>query len=198
MARDKPLYPNLGSLVWHRLGQKVQGTVWHGAFCVLIPNYYARITQVRPGISALNVKVEPGTGKLSDMTLKSYVESGDVHHLDSRFVEGKPDVVVAAPNGLGHWSIVLLDREGGLIDYRSSDAIETAPVSEVGEPDEEYIRGLISRGENETVEFKPMPMGNNVRAEEKRRDLAETAIAFANTRGALFSLGWPTMGRLRE
>ncbi len=182
---DKPFYPDISSLIRHRMGQKeVERTVWLNTFVTLLPDYRARLSSVSVGAKTISLGVEARYTSLDDLIVKTYIESSSVSTQDSLFSEGRAELTVRVPDRISRWHVALLSRsDGSLLDYRSSWAYTAGSEFDPEQLDENAIRDIVARGENEGVEFKQMPRDDN------KLDLAETAIAFANSNGGLIIVG---------
>ena len=85
--------------------------------------------------------------------------------------------------------IYLIGRDSRLYDYHHEGRLWTAGTRRVwtrktGSASEAVHRGL-QRGEGETVEFKPYIWPRS----QKEREILETVVAFANTRGGHILIG---------
>ncbi len=105
-------------------------------------------------------------------------------------VEGSPSVVVPLPNGLPNDAWVWLRTDDDWLDYRSLQ--ETGPYRSPDVQDERPVdlvldlKAMISRGENQYVEFKKLlPSG----ADEHLRVALKSIVAFANGEGGTLLYG---------
>lgn len=164
-------YPNFGS---------------YGEFSIFIPDYRARISEMRIGEKSISIKVETQELRPDDVRVKVYVssssESKQSHDLTVAIERAEYPIDIE-PNRV--LSALVESNSGDEIDvkewnsnyagYRTPDVI----VERTGE----QIKDLISRGESKTLEFKANI--NN----ERKEEFLETVIAFSNSKGGLILLG---------
>ena len=156
---------------------------------ICLPNYSARIREVKIGATKLSIVVETLEIDEKDILGKVYcerngnVKQGDIHFTNKSgcFTVGfKPDYVQIAL--ISKISDEMLDERRFGLRWPS------LPLGVIIDIPDYEIRELIKHGESETVEFKEK-IG-------KPEEFAETVVAFANTRGGIILLGVDDQARI--
>lgn len=154
-----------------------------GQIIFLIPNFTARLAQVKIGSKQLTLRAEVKAGKHQELLAKVscglYPQS---YRTDAQF--DKEEVTVPLSFAPNFYTIYLLSKNTGeVLDYKrfglSWPNLTDDIVIEAGPED---IEEIIKRGENEEVEFKQEFPKN-------WEEFAETLIAFANGKGGSILLG---------
>ncbi len=158
-----------------------------GKFVVVVPDYRARISELRIGYNEASVKMEALDLTSNQLAVKMYAEGAEqtVYSAD-----------IACPDGVAKFSfgfeaervLAMLFRQetGEKIDQREWDLHwGDASKGVVLEMSDQKILSLISRGEGKHLEFK----GVRKLDEQNKDDFLETVLAFSNTEGGLILLG---------
>ena len=188
-----PLYPDYALLLKDRIGHEVQGTVFMHNLVVLVPNYIARISTVRPGISSLSVTVETHHKAREPTLVKAFADVGQPLHFQANIPSDGGVLRFDLPHRPNRWEVVLLESDGNFLDSRSSwmSSVRSQGVPlEVQSADDVLTLLEEHGGESDILEFKMMPRDN-----ASKRDFAETVVAFANTRGEIILVGVDDNGR---
>jgi hypothetical protein len=184
-AIDAPLFPGPYEILRVWTGVDVSRySQFIGSIVLLLPDYSAKIEELRLTSEALTIKVQALEASLDRIAGKLYAE---------KLGEGTPvqrDVAFETASttlSLGFvpdwWQFYVLSKDTKrILDYRKVHAawsnLPAGVYIEVGSADLEEI---INRGENEQVEFK--------RDLSHREDFLETVTAFANTEGGSILVG---------
>lgn len=179
----EPLYPNYMYLTSDRF--KLNPNYYHqfwGGVLVFLPNYKAKITEVRLGSTNLSLSVQNASGEKLVANLFLY-NSGQIDTRTVKIEDSKASVPLSfIPDII---NVYLLADTGEKLDHRDyhlnypTRSEEEDIVIDIGEED---VMHLISRGESETVEFKQEITKNKER-------FAEGIVAFANTYGGTVFIG---------
>lgn len=183
-AVDAPLFPGPYEVMRGWTGVDVSRyNQFTGSIVLLLPDYSAKIDELRLTSDALTIKLNVLETNLARIAGKLYCEKfGEkIVQKDVAFATASATV----PLGFipDWWQFYILSKDtGGILDYRKVHAswpsLPTGVYVEVGSADLEEI---IKRGENDQVEFK--------RDLSNREDLLETVTAFANTEGGSILVG---------
>jgi len=162
-----------------------------GAALIFLPNYTARIREIRLGPSSLVLRIETGKGVLAtDLLAKIYLESQTrIAQVETLFTGNEAQVPFEYQPNLYLLYLFSL-RTGEVLDYRrfgigwggsSQDVfVESSPES---------IEQLIRSGENKQVEFKQVIPKN-------WSEFAETAVSMSNGNGGTILLGVDDNGQV--
>ena len=182
VAVDAPLYPGPWEVV--RLWTGVANDQVLGSFVFLLPNFSAKIRELRLASGVLSVSVMPMEIAASDIVGKLYCErlSGEAIQQDILFDSNSATI----PLGFipDWWHVYILSKVDGMaLDFRkvhaSWSALPAGVVVDLGPAD---IEEILNRGENEQVEFKPD-------VSSRQDDFLETVVAFSNSRGGTVFVG---------
>ena len=182
-AIGQPLFDTAQMALTKFFGFQTANVPWQGAVMFILPNYTARIKQIKLGSTRMTVNFVLGAGaRYSDLLAKVYLEAPEsIEQKDFDPMEG--DNVI--PLGIvPHLYVLYLFSKttGEVIDYRRFGAGWANLKDVVIETSPDNIEQIISRGENNRVEFKlAMPKNWN--------DFAETAVAMTNKGGGTIILG---------
>jgi hypothetical protein len=152
---------------------------------VLVPNYQARISRVDHSVASLTIDVEARHVPPENLELKLYARADDViqDHVD--LANAKLPYRRQFPVRPAEWNVVLARKnDGTVIDYRHSYGVEKPTKVDLASLDSHRLTVIVAAGENTYREFKPFPYDDN-----GKRDVAETAVAFANTQGGVIFIG---------
>ncbi len=156
---------------------------------VRVPDYRARIKNLRLNENRVTVEVETLTIASTNVRAKFFCKSENNQVCTSEDMPLKDGCATYLADleplqGEVHIVSVL---DGKSIDHRTFDYQSPWRMKGVIlENSETQLLDIITRGENETVEFKKtLPVGRR----EAHRDFLETVVAFANTKGGMIFLG---------
>lgn len=182
ISPDLPLFPDSRVAIQTFLG--VDPSRHSDSFGIIfcLPNYGAKIEEVRIGSKEIKVKVQPKAEGVQNIIGKLYCQRGDkmkqediefANEIGSAVIGFRPDFFYLA---------LISKNSGETLDTRrfhsSWQLISRGIVFDI--PEYEILE-LIRRGESETVEFK--------REIGKPEEFAETVVAFANGKGGVVLLG---------
>jgi len=127
------------------------------------------------------------TGRLETLNGVVSVRQPAEEHIDIRLESEPTRVALALVAG---YELVDYIQEG---PYSSSQATRLVIKGRrQGNPIETFVEPMLYEGENDRVEFKPWV---NPATGDKRNEILETAIAFANTRGGAIIIGVDRYGQ---
>lgn len=191
VSLDGPLYPGPWEVV--RLWTGVDVSRYNqltGSMAFLLPNFSAKIWELRLASGILTVRVMPREIRASDIVGKLYCEKfgGNAVQQDIAF-DGDSATI---PLGFipDWWHVYILSKiDGAALDFRKIHASwSTLPAGVVVELGPADIEEVLSRRENEQVEFKQD-------FSKKPDEFLETIVAFANTEGGTVFLGVDDNGK---
>jgi len=150
---------------------------------VLLPDFRARIKALNIMGNILEVEVDSNSFDDSDLTVKFYCRRGvekrqpssdiQVRNGVASFIAGfEPDSVEATLVGL---------KDNEVLDRKSFHSWHTNQKGIVFKTPKSHILDVITKGENNTVEFKS--------SHHDKNDFLETVMSFANTKGGMLILG---------
>ena len=181
-----PLFPSGKEAIEHFFGARLgDNSSYNGLFFALVPDYRARIQEIRIGTNSVEIQVLcPGGNSEKNLIGKLYAQThgGVADSADLSFTE---DRATAKISGFPRDLLVALlsKKDGELVDrrqYLSGDQYRTQDV--MIEAPEQDIEQTIQMGESEVVEFKrEIP--------SRRDDIAISATALANHRGGRILIG---------
>lgn len=185
VALGAPLYPTYWELLRVSTGVDVSRyNQYAGSVLFLLPNYSARIEELRLTSDALKVKIRSRETR-NDMILgKLYCEKfgGPILQKDIDFPEDTAEIPLGFIPDM--WQVYIMSKETGeQLDLRKAYAswasLPAGVVVDMGPAD---INEMMTRGENEHVEFK--------RDLNKEHDeFLESVLSFANSRGGSILVG---------
>ncbi len=181
-----PLYPNGSEAVTTFFGLK-RSRDWQNLsrnFDIIVPDFRARITSLRISGNRITVKVE--TKALRESALRAKFFCRNENHTytseDLPFEKGQATFITEEASFIIEAHILSI-IDGETIDHKGFDYRYPSRENDVVvENDETQLVDMISKGENETVEFK-------VILPKDRKDLLESIVAFANTKGGTIFIG---------
>ncbi|HKZ93683.1 MAG TPA: ATP-binding protein [Candidatus Bathyarchaeia archaeon] len=158
---------------WHTIESEIEFRV---------PDYRARIRYLRLAGKKITLEVETGSIAQTDLRAKFYCKGIDRSYTsDDIPIENGQAVFTADEEPFLVEAHILSAQEGDSIDGKKFDYRYPSREEQVViEDSEERLLDMISRGENEHVEFKK---------ELDSREFLETVAAFANTYGGSIFLG---------
>lgn len=159
-----------------------------GAVLIFLPEYRARINNIRYQNGKLFVKAGFNIPRFDDVRCKALITTSNGEEIQESvdFKNEEVNLFISSPPVNTH--IYLVTAEDRTLDFyeetpfRHSGKVRFISKGEVAEVSD--IQALIMGGENEFVEFK-----EKVKEEKTKKDLAKTAIAFANTKGGKIFIG---------
>lgn len=192
VAVDAPLFPSYWEMlkVWtgidaSRYNQYVATVIF------LLPNFSSRIEELHLAAGTLSVKIGVRETKIDKVIGKLYREKwgGPVLQSDITFEQDK--VVIPVGFVPDFWQVHILSKDKGEpLDFRkvhaSWSSLPPGVVVEIGPAE---IEEVLSRGENDQVEFKQ-------EISKKLEEFLETVVAFANTRGGSIIVGVDDNGKI--
>jgi len=186
VSLEAPLFPGSTELLsnWCTIDIS-RYSQYSNSFFFVLPNYMCRIVEAVLRSDHFWLKIETLEIELKDIIGKAYFSNygtKDVAQIEFSFEENSTTIPLEF---VPDWfNLVLLSKESGeMLDSRRMH-ISWSP-EESGVDVKLYsddIEELILRGENEYVEFKEK-MG------DKNKEVAETLVAFSNTRGGTILFG---------
>ncbi len=182
-AIDEPLYDSGNAAVNDFFGFLASNVPWRGSAIFMLPNYKAKITQIKLGSTRITVTFALGKdSRYSDLLAKMYLESAQgIAQRDFEPKEGENVIPIGIAPHL--YVIYLFSKAGGeVVDFRRFGAGWTNLRDVVIETTPDNIEQIISRGENNRVEFK-------LAIPKKWEDFAETAVSMSNSSGGIIFLG---------
>lgn len=158
-----------------------------GHILVLLPNYRAKIKELRIGSKNLTIEILPNQVTKQDIIGKLYCERGKERVIkDVLFPEGRQVVHTGfTPHSLYFYLLHRQDNE--LIDKREISLWwlgRPLPKDVIIEIAGEDILQLITQGENDKVEFK-----TRVGKDRELDEFIESVVAFANSAGGVILVG---------
>jgi hypothetical protein len=193
VSLETPFFPGSTELLKNWCAIDVsQSSQYYNSFVFVLPNYMCRIVEAVLRSDHLWLKIETLEIELKDIIGKAYFENystKDVAQIEFSFEENFTTIPLEfIPDWL---NLVLLSKESGeMLDSRRMH-ISWSP-EDSGVDVKLYsndIEELILRGEDENVEFKEK-MG------DKNKEVAETLVAFSNTRGGAILFGVNNSGEV--
>lgn len=187
-----PAYPNGLAAIKHVLDMEVGIRGWDGGVFFFFPDYRARIESVTLGTGSLSVRIKCKKLELSDLSGKVYASSkgGTILQPDIQFLSSEEKVELGfAPEEI---YVGLLSNSDGekLDDWQYSPHRPSSKLRiELFTP--QYVQQLVAQGEDEFVEFKP-----GSKDENNKKEVAESAIAFANKSGGVILVGVDNNARI--
>jgi hypothetical protein len=181
-----PLYPNGYEAVADFFDLPYVADRWNfNNFDISVPDFRARITTLRLRGKRVTLEVEAKTINESDLRAKFFCKnenntfiSGDlpIKNGQASFEPNEETFIVNAT------MLSLVD--GDTIDWRSHD-YRYLPKEDgvILEDSDLQLMDIISKGENETVEFK------STLEPQSQRQFIETVVSFANTNGGTIFIG---------
>ena len=195
LRKALPLYPNGVEALRDFFKLDIQDTYSfgeQGTFAIVVPDYRARIKELKIALTKIRVAVETPHITEDKLAIKIFSKSGsesiqspdlsledEIAEFD---LESQPDEVL----------VYLFSVEDDCkIDFKQYPRWRMREEGVILERPEEEIKGLIQGGEGPEIEFK-------VDLEPKHKDeFIETVIAFSNTNGGLIMLGINDNGQLK-
>ncbi len=185
VAVDAPLFPTYWELLRVWTGVDVSRyNQYAGTILFLLPNYSARIDELRLASGTLTARIRAGEASSDEIVGKLYCEKlgGPILQTDVTFKQEMAEVPVRfVPDW---WQIYILSKQTGEpLDFRkvhsSWSSLPPGVVVDIGPAD---IEQILARGENDHVEFKR-------ELSTKPDEFLETVVAFANTEGGSIMVG---------
>ena len=159
-----------------------------GAVLIFLPEYRARINNIRYQDGKLFVKADFNIPRFDNVRCKALITTSNGEEIQESvdFKNEEVNLFISSPPVNTH--IYLVTAEDRTLDFyeetpfRHSGKVRFISKGEIAEVSD--IQALIMGGENEFVEFK-----EKVKEEKTKKDLVKTAIAFANTKGGKIFIG---------
>jgi len=182
VSKDLPLFPDFRTAVNERLGIDIARSSDIYGIVICLPKYGAKIEEVNIGSEEIKLRIQPKDAGIENIIGKLYCERGrEVKHADIEFEDNTGIATIGfKPDSMYVTLVSKTDNE--ILDsrryYSSWQSLSKGIVIEIPQYE---LRELISHGETETVEFKEKI--------SKPEELAETVVAFANTKGGMILIG---------
>jgi len=182
VSKDLPLFPDFRTAVNERLGIDIARSSDIFGIVICLPKYGAKIEEVNIGSEEIKLRIQPKDVGIENIIGKLYCERGkEIKHADVEFEDNTGIAPIGfKPDSMYVTLVSKTDNE--ILDsrryYSSWQSLSKGIVIEIPQYE---LRELISLGETETVEFKEKI--------SKPEELAETVVAFANTKGGIILLG---------
>ncbi len=189
VAKNLPLYPDPFYAIKNELGVDLRTyNGWENKVIFLLPNYMAKISQVKIGKSRLLVGVQTLETNLSGLIGKLYIEySAESETIEFPFAKDITNVSLKdKPSQI--WLYLLDKKTGDILDYRRVRLNWGRASSQEGVTLDitlDELQEIIQQGENETVEFKLQAKGRDTSGDE----FVETVVAMANGQGGIILVG---------
>lgn len=189
VAKSLPLYPDPFYAIKNELGVDLRTyNGWENKVVFLLPNYMAKLSQVKIGKSRLSVVVQTLQTNLSGLIGKLYIEySAESETIEFPFAKDTTDVPLKdRPSQI--WLYLLDKKKGNILDYRRVRLNWGRAPSQEGVTLDitlDDLQEIIQQGENETVEFKLQAKGQDPSGDE----FVETVVAMANGQGGIILVG---------
>ncbi len=182
VSKDLPLFPDFEDAINQYLGIDLRRYSEAYGVIVCLPRYGARIEEVNIGPNEIELKIQPKEIPIKNLIGKLYCGRGkEVKHADIEFEDDTGRALIGfMPDKM--YVTLVSETDNKIVDSRRFySSWESLPKGVTIDVPEYEIRELIRHGESETVEFK-----EKISKPEK---IAETAVAFANTRGGVILFG---------
>ena len=185
---EKPSFPDGSTAIKSIIGiDLTRRDAYVGHILVLLPNYRAKIKELRIGSEELTIEVLPNEATKQDIIGKLYCEREKEKVIrDVLFPEERQVVHTGfTPHSL--YFYLLQRQDGELIDQREISLWwlgRPLPKDVIIEIAGEDIRQLITQGESDKVEFK-----TRVGKEHDLNEFIESVVAFANSSGGVILVG---------
>ena len=186
-----PVYPYVSYAISDVMRYKYISDRVHPSINLIMPIYDARIKSISLlSRRCFEVEVECKELGLEDLMCGYYFidEDGISHAEKPKNIRENTFKIEADVNVSSIW-IFLMSKDGRVIDQEYIDV--SYPKIKPGveyKITEEIVRGMILRGEHETIEFK-QKIG-------KSEEFVETVVAFANTKGGYILMGVDDNGNI--
>jgi len=177
-----PLFPNTTEAVLNFMKINLRRYDFNNTLFIFLPNYKAKIEQIKIGVDHLLIKVFSKEIKIEKIVGKLYVkgDGGNIIQRDLIFKENELKVSINFyPNYI---YLLLLDRqtEEWLDKKEYYYSWREKPEGIIVElPSAQQLEIIVQRGENEEIEFK----------EKVNEKLVKDVVAFANTNGGIILIG---------
>lgn len=185
VARDAPYYPSLEQLLRDEFGIRTLSWAqyFNGQVVIVLPDFRGRISTVTIAQNYLQAQFECTSMEPSDLVVKIYAENATGPLSRDTIDPCEFTVRIDLPDKPTFASIALLAKASQemLDEKRYQENIRWLPPGVVLKTSENEIEQMLLNGEGETVEFKERV--------EDGRNVAKTAVAFANTRGGSIVVG---------
>ena len=180
---DQPLFDSPQTALRTLFGFETGYFPWRGGVLIALPNYSARIEQIRLGPKRATVKVaiRPPLS-YSDLTLKAYFESPLAVQQKESDVVGDETVFETEFSPFLYLIYLFSKKTREVLDFRRFGAGWSGLKDVIVETTPENIEQIISHGESNEVEFKQyLP--------KKAEEFAETVVAMSNGQGGTVLIG---------
>ncbi len=188
-ALDAPLFPGPAEAV--RVWTEVDGNAYLGTIVFLLPNYSAKIDELRLSSETLTIRLRTLESSPQKVKGKLYLEK-----LGKKIIQQDVDFEtesVTVPVGVlpDWWQVYILAKDtGSILDFRRVHAAwRGLPAGVFIDVRPADIEEILKRGENDQVEFKQD-------LSKKPEEFLESVVAFANTKGGSILVGVDDSGNV--
>lgn len=190
LSKDLPFFPDSDGATTFLTG--IDTNRWNrysGAVSIILPNYKAKIKSVKIGSKDTSIEINVKDIDLTQILGKVFLEKMNGKSLQKNFHFKDKVSIVNVGFTPDRGSIVILSKaDGELIDFRRFYTGWESQKDVIFEDPGEEISYLISRGENDRLEYK----------EKMDRDkIMKTIVAFTNTYGGIILLGVSNEGEIK-
>jgi hypothetical protein len=183
-----PLFPGVREAIRKCLNTDISRWDIRGTV-ICLPNYGARIEEVKIGTEGLSLKIHTLEADEKDLLGKVYCErSEEIKQEDTNFSNGLGTVTVGFKPDHVEIALVSISKNEILDSRRIYLSWPTLPRGVLIDIPEYELRELIKHGEDERLEFKETI--------SKPEEFAETVVAFANSKGGIILLGVNDQSRI--
>lgn len=190
-----PAYPYGSLAVEHVLGIDAVGShTWDGGIYFFFPDYRAKIDSVTLGTQSLSIKIDLRKSELRDLLGKVYAKSreGVIHQRDVEFTTSEERVDLGFQLENAYFGLLCKSDGQTLDQWDYSPSRHSSKTTRLEQFTSQYVQQLINQGEGSYVEFK---LG--VRDDKDKKEIAESAIAFANKNGGIILVGVDDNARIQ-
>ncbi|MGD0978056.1 MAG: ATP-binding protein [Candidatus Bathyarchaeia archaeon] len=186
ISSELPLFADSNQAIQDCLGIEVASSGTYGVL-ICLPNYSARITEIKVGPTEVSISVETKDTTLNDIIAKCYCQSANkTRQEDVTFSSSQSRFFIGFRPETAYFALVSKSKDE-MLDKRRIYSSWRLPKDVVIDIPEFEIKQLIEQGESNTVEFK-----RQIEGESRQGDVyefVESVVAFANSKGGVILLG---------
>jgi hypothetical protein len=186
ISSDLPLFVDSTQAMRDCLGVDVVSLSAYGVL-ICLPNYSARISEIKVGPTEVSISVETKDTTLDDLIAKCYCQSANkTKQEDVTFSSSQSRFFIGFRPENAYFALISKSKNE-MLDRRQIYSSWRLPKGVVIDIPEFEIKQWIEQGESNTVEFKRQ-------IEEESRpgnvyEFVESIVAFANSKGGIILLG---------
>lgn len=188
LAVEKPSFPDGSTAIKSIIGiDLIRREGYAGHILVLLPNYRAKIIELRIGSEESTIEILPKEVTKQEIIGKLYCEREKETVIKDVLFSEERQVVHTGFTPHSFYFYLLHREDSELIDQREVSLWwlgRPLPKDVTIEIAGEDIRQLITRGENDKVEFK-----KQIGKERELNEFIESVVAFANSSGGVILVG---------